>query len=115
MKFLIDVCAGQTIGDWLAQQGHDVLFVRDRNPRMGDDEILVWDYSEKRIVVTIDKDFGKLIFVLGMPHAGMIRLASVPRKSRLLLVKQIVAKHGDELENGAIITGSLSKIRVRKK
>ncbi|NUO79879.1 DUF5615 family PIN-like protein [candidate division KSB1 bacterium] len=114
MKFLIDVCAGQTIGDWLSQQGHDVLFVRVRNPRMADEDILAWAFSEKRIVVTIDKDFGKLIFVLGKQHSGMIRLASVPRKARLKLVQQIVAMHAKDLENGAIVTGSLSKIRVRR-
>lgn len=114
MKFLIDVCAGQTLGDWLSQDGHDVLFVRDRNPRMADEDILAWAYAERRVVVTIDKDFGKLIFVLGKPHAGMIRLASVPRKSRLQLIQQIATTHNKDLENGAIITASLSQIRVRR-
>ena len=31
MKFLIDVCAGYILADWLRSQGHDVVEVRERN------------------------------------------------------------------------------------
>jgi len=40
MRFLVDVCAGKELADWLREQGHDVKEVREYNPRMNDDEIL---------------------------------------------------------------------------
>jgi hypothetical protein len=52
MKFLIDVCAGSGVGMWLLQEGHDVLFVRDRNPRMEDEDILTWAHLEKGAMMT---------------------------------------------------------------
>ena len=61
MKFLVDVCAGRAIGQWLKELGHDIIFVRDYNPRMGDEEILKWANNEGRILITIDKDFGYYI------------------------------------------------------
>jgi predicted nuclease of predicted toxin-antitoxin system len=114
MKFLIDVCAGTGVGMWLLQEGHDVLLVRDRDPRMEDEDILAWAHLEKRIIVSIDKDFGRLIFVEFMPHDGIIRLPNVNRETRIKLVRQIVATHSDDLEKGAIITATRTKIRVRR-
>ena len=37
MRFLIDVCIGQALGQWLKEKGHDVVMVRDRDPRLSDD------------------------------------------------------------------------------
>ena len=31
MKFLVDLCAGHGLAEWLRSQGHDVLEVRDRD------------------------------------------------------------------------------------
>jgi len=40
MKFLIDVCAGYSLAEWLRSRGYDVVEVRERNCRKSDDEIL---------------------------------------------------------------------------
>ena len=47
MKFLIDVCTGKSIGDFLKSKEHDVSFVRDRNPKMDDEDILAWALKKK--------------------------------------------------------------------
>lgn len=114
MKFLIDVCAGAGVERLLLQDGHDILFVRERNPRMEDEDILAWAHLEKRIIVSIDKDFGRLIFVELKPHDGIIRLPNVNRETRIKLIRQIITTHADDLEKGAIITATRSKIRIRK-
>ncbi|MFQ5823325.1 MAG: DUF5615 family PIN-like protein [bacterium] len=114
MKFLIDVCAGQHLGFWLESEGHDGAFVRDRDPRMGDDEILEWGHQERRIIVTTDKDFGHLIFHEGKPHSGVVRLPNVPRIKRIALMKRVLQFHHHELDSRAIITVSVTRIRVRR-
>ena len=114
MKFLVDVCAGNSIGQLLKSEGNDVSFVRDNNPRMGDEDILAWAFKERRVLITIDKDFGFYIFHEEQPHHGIIRLPNVPKMKRLRLIEEVINSHSDDLENGAIITVSLNRIRVRR-
>lgn len=71
MKFLIDVNASRTLGKWLMEMGHDVIFVSDRNPQMKDEKILDWAVEEKRIVVTTDNDFEQMIWQREKLHCGM--------------------------------------------
>jgi hypothetical protein len=40
MRFLIDVNAGGALADVLIENGHDVVEVRHKNPRMSDEDIL---------------------------------------------------------------------------
>jgi len=63
VRFLIDRCAGHRLAEWLRQQGHDVIEGRDRGPDPGDRVLLEWAATEKRILVTMDKDFGEFILV----------------------------------------------------
>lgn len=41
MKFLVDICAGHRLANWLRSQGFEVLEVRDVNKRMLDEKIKV--------------------------------------------------------------------------
>jgi len=113
MRFLVDRCAGKRLADWLAAQGHDVLDVRDlvgKDP--GDLALLTLAAQEQRILVTIDQDFGKLIFVGGQPHAGIVRLPDVPADQRIALFADLLARHTDDLQAGCIITVQRDKLRI---
>jgi len=79
MKFLIDVCAGHGLAEWLRSQEHDVLEVRDRDRKMEDSAILAWAECEGRVLVTMDKDFSELVALQAKTHAGIIRLENLPR------------------------------------
>jgi len=48
MKFLIDVCTGRSLAEWLRSKGYDVVEVRERNCKMSDEEILAWAAKENR-------------------------------------------------------------------
>ena len=62
IKLLIDLGVGKTVDLRLREHGYDIKSVRDINPRMPDNEILKLAVSEKRMVVTMDKDFGDLVY-----------------------------------------------------
>lgn len=62
LKILMDVGVGTLCEEWLSQQGHDMLAVRNIDPQMGDDEILKIAAREERLAVTMDKDFGELVY-----------------------------------------------------
>ena len=100
--------------EWLISIGHNVLFVTDKDSKMGDEDILDWANNEDRILITLDKDFGCHIFFVGLKHKGIIRLPNVPREVRIKLMKNILKKYSKDLENNAIITVAENRIRIRR-
>lgn len=59
MRFLVDECTGPAVAKWLSQTGHDVFSVYDEKPGISDDEIIRLAFSQERILITNDKDFGE--------------------------------------------------------
>jgi predicted nuclease of predicted toxin-antitoxin system len=112
MRFLIDRCAGTQIAEWLRSQGHDVVEARERGDDPGDLILLEWAAEESRILITIDTDFGQLIFMRGRKHSGLIRLPDVPSTRRLQILAELVERFQQELEAGAIVTVRGGRIRI---
>ena len=61
MRLLADENLERRVVEALTAAGHDVACVHPRMCGSGDDFILAWATSEKRVVVTDDKDFGELV------------------------------------------------------
>jgi len=114
MKFLLDVNAGGALADWLLQRGHEVLQVRDVDPRMWDDKILEWALGENCIIITTDQDFEEMIWRERRQHKGLLRLENLPRVERLSLLDYVLNHHGQDLASGNIIIASSRKIRIRR-
>ena len=60
MEFLVDV--GKKVENWLKGNGFDVLSVRDIDTRAKDSQILHWAVDQQRMIITMDKDFGELVY-----------------------------------------------------
>ena len=114
MKFLVDRCAGSRLAEWLSANGHDVVESRSLGPDPGDLALLQHAAGERRILVTIDTDFGTLIFLQHIHHCGVVRLPDVPAERRIALIAEVLARHSEALESGAIITISGNRIRVSR-
>jgi predicted nuclease of predicted toxin-antitoxin system len=114
MKFLVDRCAGATLARWLREKGHDVLEARERGPEPGDEELLTLAVDEGRVLVTLDKDFGTLIFAEGRPHAGIVRLPDVPAAERVALFERLLATHEKNMGGGAVVTVRGSRVRISR-
>ncbi len=99
MKVLVDVSAGLAIAEVLRTLGHDVVLVRDRDARMADVDILTWAVADSRLIVTMDKDFGELVYHSGQAHAGVLLLrledARTTEKERVTL--EIFQHYADQL------------------
>jgi len=52
--------------------GHDVISIAALSPGIRDEAVLNHANSEKRILVTEDRDFGELIYARGNPSPGII-------------------------------------------
>lgn len=114
MKFLVDRCAGRRLADWLRGQGHDVLEVRTLGPDPGDRELLEIAAKEERVLVTIDTDFGELIYVDRIAHSGMVRLPDVSAGTRIKIMGEILVQHESQLRSDAIITVRGDRVRISK-
>ncbi len=114
MRFLVDRCAGRRLAEWLRSEGHDVLESRSLGPDPGDEEILRMAAEERRILVTIDTDFGRLIFVEQISHSGIVRLPDVPAQRRIKLMEEVLRQYLPDLAAGAITTIRGERIRISK-
>ena len=114
MRFLVDRCAGHRLAEWLRNQGHDILESPELGPDPGDRALLERAAAEGRILVTIDTDFGELVYVEEVPHAGLVRLPDVPAQQRIALMADVLERHQHALETQAIITIRSGRIRISR-
>ena len=114
MKFLIDVNASRTLGQYLTEIGYEIAMVSDYDPRMKDEDILRWAVAENRVILTTDNDFEQMIWQQNQPHCGVLRLENLPRNERKILLEDALRCHRKDLEAGAIVIASKTKFRVRK-
>src|SRR5512134_3248948 len=103
MRFLVDRCAGRKLAEWLELQGHDAVESRLLGPDPGDRALLRRANAERRVLITIDTDFGKLVSLEKQPHHGIIRLPDVPAVRRIELMGMLLDRYLREMTEGAII------------
>ncbi|MEM8961626.1 MAG: DUF5615 family PIN-like protein, partial [Acidobacteriota bacterium] len=61
MKLLLDSCVWGPAQSQLEAAGFDTVWAGDWDEDPGDEEILVRAFQERRILITLDKDFGDLV------------------------------------------------------
>ena len=112
MNFLVDRCAGRRLAEWLRDQGHDVVESRALGPDPGDQALLERAANEGRILVTIDTDFGELVYVRDVPHAGLVRLPDVSAAQRIALMAEVLEQYRQALERQAVVTVRGGRVRI---
>ncbi len=115
MKFLADESVDHPVVTFLISKGIDVTAVADFARGAPDTEVLQTANKEKRILLTMDKDFGELVFREQKLSAGvvLIRLHNVPAIEKATIVYEAIDRHGDELAGSFSVITSKS-IRIRK-
>ena len=61
----------------LADLGHDTLSAVEKTPGVSDEALLTLAMRERRVLITLDKDFGELVFVRRLPHPCIIRFVGM--------------------------------------
>jgi predicted nuclease of predicted toxin-antitoxin system len=113
MKLLLDACVWGGSCREIRDAGHDVVWAGDWQEDPGDEEILSLAHRERRILVTLDKDFGELAVLRGIRHSGILRLVGFGARQQAAVCLRVVESHGRELESGAIIVAEPGRLRVR--
>ena len=107
MRFLVDECTGPAVAQWLRLQGHDVVSVYEESPGVPDEDVLHRAVEDRRILVTIDKDFGEHIYLHNQPHHGVVLLRLQDERSavKIDVLEKLLRHHADRLEEGfAVVT-----------
>jgi len=114
MRFLVDVGVGIAVEDCLRADGHDVNTVRARSPSMPDPDILAWAVAEQRLLITMDKDFGNLVFHSGQAHAGilLLRMQHARSAEKVQVARAIIAQFG-HLLSGRFAVYQSGRLRIR--
>ncbi|MBI2469622.1 MAG: DUF5615 family PIN-like protein [Planctomycetes bacterium] len=115
LRLLIDVGVGKKVERWLHSRRYDIKCVRDIDARMPDKEILKIAVSDKRIVITMDKDFGELVYNSGLPHGGvlLLRLEDAKADEKIKVLERILEKYPDKLSDRFCVFKD-GKLRSRK-
>ncbi len=114
-KFLIDAGVGKKVELWLLRRGYDVKNIRDIEPKMPDKKVLNMAVSEYRIVITMDKDFGELVYNSKLPHAGvlLLRLEGAKADEKIKTVEAILEKYSDKLLHNFCVYKN-GRLKIRK-
>ncbi len=113
MRLLLDSCVWGGALRELVSAGHDVDSVPAWGSDPGDEAILNRAHSETRILITLDKDFGELAIVRGLPHSGIVRLVGIGARDQARAAADALAVHGAEIAAGAILTVEIDRVRIR--
>lgn len=113
MKILLDTCVWGGTKAGLLAAGYDVVWSGDWITDPGDQEILAKARREDRVLVTLDKDFGEMAIVRGLPHCGIVRLVGIAARNQAPVCTTILKRYGTELQDGAIVTATDTRVRIR--
>ena len=113
MRVLLDACVWGGAKAQLASEGHDVTWIGDSAADPGDEEVLSQACAERRVLVTLDKDFGELAIVRSLPHCGIVRLVNVAATRQADVCLMVLKRYEEDLNRGALITASSGRTRIR--
>ena len=115
MKFLTDENIGFKVINPLRKNGFDIKSILETNPGADDVKVLSIANTEDRILITTDKDFGELVYVNKLVHAGVIllRLSNDSSENKIKVLKSLFKLHLEELEKAFTVVTE-NKVRIRK-
>ncbi|NWG04539.1 MAG: DUF5615 family PIN-like protein [Syntrophaceae bacterium] len=113
IRFLADESCDFAVVRALRRAGFDVLCISESSPRTEDSEVIRFALHEGRILLTEDKDFGRLVYSHGHDTLGVIflRFPTFARREISRDVLNLVKQKGEKLV-GSFVTVQPGRIRI---
>jgi len=115
VNLLADEGVERQIVERLRRDGHDVLYIAEMQSGISDEVVL--DEANRRgaLLITLDTDFGELVFRQRLIHAGvvLVRLAGLLPDTKARLVSEAFADHGEQMSADAFSVLSPGMVRIR--
>lgn len=115
MRILLDECFGAPTRTALEALGADVKWIGDVGPGMSDLDVLALSVRERRLIITTDLDFGRLVFSKGEAFYGVltVREGSAIGAEKSAVVTRIVTMQGERLI-GSMSTYKRGRLRISR-
>ena len=116
MRFLADMGVSLQIVQWLRRNGDYAVHLRDEGlQRLADSNIFDKAFSEGRVILTFDLDFGEIAALSsGRIVSVILFIFHNTRTTHVLLRLQDALTFRLELEKGAVIVVEETRCRVRR-
>jgi predicted nuclease of predicted toxin-antitoxin system len=98
----------------LRKENINVISIQESYGGIADEEVLQVALKNDAILITEDKDFGELVFRLGMKHTGvlLIRILDVDRSIKIEYATATISKNLAALQNKfSVLTEN--KLRIK--
>ena len=105
MRFLADESCDFAVVRAPRADGHDVLAVSEFQQRSVDKDLMELALAQGRILLTEDKDFGRLAFAARVDSPGviLIRFPATARATLAGAARRLVAERGSQLGNAFVV------------
>ncbi len=105
MRFLADENCDFAVVRALRTDGHDVLPVSEFQQRSVDRKLMELAVAEDRILLTEDKDFGRLCFAArgDSPGVILIRFPALARATLASSIRRLVSEQGPRLREAFVV------------
>lgn len=115
LKLLFDVGVSRKAELYFRNIGFDVLSIREINPAMNDIDIINLAIREERLVITMDKDFGELVYNSKNMHSGilLLRMEDAGWEQKIGVLSEIFLKYSEEVKESFSVYQN-NKLRIRK-
>ena len=105
LRFLADESCDFAAVRALRAEGFDVLSVAEASAGADDERVIALALDDRRILLTEDKDFGRLVFATGSKSLGvvLIRFPASARSAIGTRMLELVHKHADRLTGSFVV------------
>jgi predicted nuclease of predicted toxin-antitoxin system len=115
VRFLVDESTDARLVGFVADRGHDGIFiVQSHGLGLSDSRILSIARESDRIVITDDRDFGDLVYRQRQPHAGVVyfRLRDRVWEFRMERMAYVLDRHAAELNERKFLVVTDLQVRI---
>jgi len=117
MRFVLDMGLARRTAEFLREQGHDAIHLREQGlQRLSDERIVEKAISERRVVLTHDLDFGRIVALSRgqLPSVITFRLTDMRAAEVNRRLEDVLSRFTTMLEEGALISVTDDAVRVRR-
>jgi predicted nuclease of predicted toxin-antitoxin system len=113
VRFVADESCDFAVVRALRAAGHDVTAIAEVSPRAEDEDVMTLALQEHRMLLTEDKDFGRLVHA-GRPAAPgvlLLRFGARARTGMATTVVELVKQRGADLA-GRFVVVTPGRVRI---
>jgi predicted nuclease of predicted toxin-antitoxin system len=115
VRVLADESVDYPVVEALRNKGLDVKYIAETDAGISDSEVLAFANREERLLLTADKDFGELVYRVGMVHPGVIlyRLSGLLNLEKIQIITKVFTDHMEEFPSHFTVI-TKTHLRIRK-